>query len=423
MAIKISQLANLTSVTDGILFPAVDTTGVYTSKKANAAIIKSYVQADFGNAAFSNDYTDLDNTPTIPTHTGNLTNDSGFITSAYITWANVAGKPTFGNVATSDDYNDLINTPTFGNVATSDDYNDLINTPSLANVATSGSYNDLSDVPANVATNIGNVTIDGDLVPTANLAYDLGSSDNRFRDLYLSGNTITIGNATITSNAGAVSIGSLEVTTITMNLGATITDEDDGTGINTAFISGSVGGAAALSAFAPNVSLFNTVGVYEDYANVVITDDSDVAHTWQFANTGILSLPGDAKLQSDSGDVVLGAPADGSAGLVARNSNIANIVGIQHSVSVNNDTVQITVGSEDDANVSYTWLFANSVSTGTLFWPDNTAQTTAYTATFANVAPSGPSDTGVKGDIRYDSSYIYICVDTNTWIRAGREAW
>ena len=238
----------------------------------------------------------------------------------------------------------MINTPTLANVATTGDYDDLINTPSLANVATSGSYNDLSDVPGNVATNIGNVTIDGDLVPTANLAYVLGSNTFRFRDLYL-GNAITIDNAIISSNADAVSITTLEVSQITLDFGATIIDEDDGTGINTAFLSGSVGGAAALSAFAPNVALFNTVGVYEDYANVVITNDSDTVYTWQFANTGTLS------------------------------------------------------------------------------WPDNTVQSSAYTATFANATPSSASATGTKGDIQYDASYVYICVATNTWIRAAREAW
>lgn len=31
--------------------------------------------------------------------------------------------------------------------------------------------------------------------------------------------------------------------------------------------------------------------------------------------------------------------------------------------------------------------------------------------------PAIPTSTGVKGRIAYDTNYIYICVDTNTWKR------
>jgi hypothetical protein len=33
------------------------------------------------------------------------------------------------------------------------------------------------------------------------------------------------------------------------------------------------------------------------------------------------------------------------------------------------------------------------------------------------------TSTGTKGQIAYDNSYIYICVATNSWIRAARTAW
>ena len=41
----------------------------------------------------------------------------------------------------------------------------------------------------------------GHVVPTANVTYDLGTSANRFRSLYLSGSTIYLGNATITTSS------------------------------------------------------------------------------------------------------------------------------------------------------------------------------------------------------------------------------
>ena len=37
--------------------------------------------------------------------------------------------------------------------------------------------------------------------------------------------------------------------------------------------------------------------------------------------------------------------------------------------------------------------------------------------------PSSSSDTGLKGEIRWDSEYIYICIDTDTWHRAPHSTW
>lgn len=55
-------------------------------------------------------------------------------------------------------------------------------------------------IPASALQSIqGSVT--GHLIPDVNEIYDLGSSTYRFRDLYLSGNTINIGNASLSSNS------------------------------------------------------------------------------------------------------------------------------------------------------------------------------------------------------------------------------
>ena len=91
--------------------------------------------SNLATVAFSGNYNDLTNKPTVPT------------------------LPTLATVATSGDYNDLTNkptiptVPTLATVATSGNYNDLTNkptiptVPTLADVATSGSYNDLDDKP------------------------------------------------------------------------------------------------------------------------------------------------------------------------------------------------------------------------------------------------------------------------------------
>ena len=43
--------------------------------------------------------------------------------------------------------------------------------------------------------------------------------------------------------------------------------------------------------------------------------------------------------------------------------------------------------------------------------------------TIANATPASAGATGVKGTICWDTSYIYVCVDTNTWLRAAIATW
>lgn len=53
---------------------------------------------------------------------------------------------------------------------------------------------------------IAGATITGHLIPGTNITYDLGSASYRFRDLYLSGSTIDLGGATMTTDASTGTI-------------------------------------------------------------------------------------------------------------------------------------------------------------------------------------------------------------------------
>ena len=149
----------------------------------------AYIQnkPTLATVAMTGDYTDLSNTPSIPTATSDLTNDSGYITLSDVPaqvqsdWTEsdssdpsyIANKPTLAAVATSGDYSDLSNTPSIP-TATSDLTNDsgyitlsdvpaqvqsdwteadsndpayIAHKPNLAAVATSGDYSDLSNTP------------------------------------------------------------------------------------------------------------------------------------------------------------------------------------------------------------------------------------------------------------------------------------
>lgn len=69
----------------------------------------------------------------------------------------------------------------------------------------------------------GTSTFAGNLIPTANITYDIGNATNRWNDIWLANSTIHIGNAQISANASAVAItspsgGTLSITGTSANL-------------------------------------------------------------------------------------------------------------------------------------------------------------------------------------------------------------
>ena len=115
----------------------------------------------------------------------------------------VAGNATNGNI-------------TFTYSSTQDTANRINAAVNLANYtgtigATAVNANTVANdatVLVNVATGAVNLngTVKGHIIPNANETYDLGSATYRFRDLYLSGSSIKLGSATITSSGTAVDL-------------------------------------------------------------------------------------------------------------------------------------------------------------------------------------------------------------------------
>lgn len=74
------------------------------------------------------------------------------------------------------------------------------------------SYADLTNVPSGILsssaqfTGLGNVTISGSFLPSANEAFDLGSDTARWRDLHLSGSSIFMGGNLVTIHEGALRV-------------------------------------------------------------------------------------------------------------------------------------------------------------------------------------------------------------------------
>jgi hypothetical protein len=60
---------------------------------------------------------------------------------------------------------------------------------------------------------------------------------------------------------------------------------------------------------------------------------------------------------------------------------------------------------------------------GTQDTSGNAATATVATRVSDTTAPASATDTGTAGEVRYDGSFIYVCVATDTWVRAALTTW
>lgn len=96
--------------------------------------------------------------------------------------------------------------------------------------------------PSQRLTVNGNILVTGNITPSANEVYDIGSSTSRFRDIFLSGNSVHLGGAVISFNSatGQVEFRD-EITNNLLNLSAENTGNISSESGNTIFSEGNVG--------------------------------------------------------------------------------------------------------------------------------------------------------------------------------------
>ena len=126
----------------------------------------------------------------------------------------------------------------------------------------------------------GNITITGNVLPSANISYDLGSPTQRFKTLFLSGTTIDLGGAQITTDpvTGAVAIIPIPTTTTPNPVGIVISPQGQVSTIT------SIAGVVSTSNLA-NVSNTATTSSTTTFGNVNVTGNLSVAGTVTFTNT------------------------------------------------------------------------------------------------------------------------------------------
>lgn len=329
---KLSQLTTKGSLSDTDIIPIVDNVG---TKKVTAATVKTYATSGLSTVATSGDYNDLVNTPPIPATTSDLTNDSGFITS----------------------------------------------------------------------------NVSADIIPTTDNVVDLGSPTNRFRHLYVGPGTIYIGDIKLTNlngkldakkvinpgeeneeedetdsdafsdiRGGGAELGNYsfngnilqadEATIKTNDGDLTLESDSDvfvkSSGGNRQWKFNNLGGIELPGVEGSNYNIGETEGGlqlssgYDFYINT--NTNAGTNRTWSFQANGDLKLPTGGDIVDATGTSVLGGGGSGPSTYIDNGDSQVNI-------PTSNGPVLINVNDEKE------WQF---LADGSLMFPDGTVQTTAY---------------------------------------------
>ena len=170
----------------------------------------------------------------------------------------------------------------------------------IAGSLTTGSQPNITSVGT-----LSGLVVAGNIIPNANITYNLGNNTNRFNDLYLANSTIYIGTQTISANTTSVSISGDLVANITGNV----------TG------NSSTAGTVTTNA-QPNITSVGTLTSLSSSGNIT---GANISGNHYGDATGLTSIPG----ANVSGTVAYANIANSVA--------VANVSGIGNIAIINKD--------------------------------------------------------------------------------------
>lgn len=141
----------------------------------------------------------------------------------------------------------------------------------------------------------GNINVTGDIIPAASNTYSLGSNANRWSNLYLAGNTIYIGNATISEDSGNLVLTNSDGGTLTVKGADAVDTSMIANGTSNVKVASNAGVAFNLGGTSDVV----TISVDGDISGANITSSGNVAASgvktdnWYYANGTAVNFGGD----------------------------------------------------------------------------------------------------------------------------------
>jgi len=157
----------------------------------------------------------------------------------------------------------------------------------------------LSYNPTELYLDSANVNVTGNILPTANTTYSLGSSSLQWKDLYVSGNSIYMGGTALTISNGVLLVGNAPV------------------GSSSSYSNVNVAAYTQTMGFT-NYSNVNVAAYLSTYSGNIAANISKAGYTWTFGTDGDLILPYGATLNDTANDAVaFGIGAGTTQGIAA----------------------------------------------------------------------------------------------------------
>lgn len=262
------------------------------------------------------------------------------------------------------------------------------------------------------------------LVPNADVTYDLGSDTKRWRDLYLSGNTIDLGGLVISNTSGDLELSG----GIKLPIGGTITDGNgdpftsgttlpDQAGQNGKYLTtdgSTLSWATVTSGSSYNQSLNTTDAVTfasatsgyfygpDTQSTRIVTRNigQSITKTWSFSTNGVLTLPVGGDIVNSSGSSVINTsvPNTFSTIAVSGQSSVVADTSADTLTLIAGSGISLTTNATNDSITIANTSSVNSFSTIAVSGQSNViADSSADTLTF--VAGTGISiTTNASGD-------------------------
>lgn len=246
---------------------------------------------------------------------------------------------------------------------------------------------------------------DGHIVPGANETYDLGSASNRFRDLYLSGNSINLGGATISSDGTNIALppisniaGDLTVDTSTLyvdstnnRLGIGTTSPNSHLDVHGQVIAhGSTGTNTTTQVGAITVNNNSADNTVDFTQGVVFTDNVNGSGPWTHA--GIVAVGS----SGFNGSLVFGTDGDSTNSITGITERMR--IDSSGNVGIGTTTPSYTL------DVSGTGRFTDNLTTSGILYYGNSA-IVASDGGSSNIDHIWHDDTGNAWNFCSDTTY------------------
>ena len=197
--------------------------------------------------------------------------------------------------------------------------------------------------PATFANNIANITtITSSLVPDTDVAYDLGTSSNRFNDIYLDGSTIDLGGQTIKSTATGIEVSEITIGSGTnkVKLSANSSGKLEQVGTNSGgVVQDTVTGSGPASTAVTNLSDLTAISSPATGQSVLVTSTNKL---YIYNGTGWYLI---AEVTNLSPTAITGLNAT-------------------YDLAIDGTATTITLNSTDPEGATLTW--SHAITTGTL---------------------------------------------------------